>query len=405
MKGKRAQSSFSNKDLAVIREKVNASIDFLHAVDDCEVRKKIEQEVSRFSENRMLSLSQKIALANGVFNSIRGLDIIQPLVEDDEINEIMVNGYKDIFIERAGKIEKLKIEFDSKERLDSVLQKIVGEINRVVNEASPIVDARLNDGSRVNIVLAPLAIDGSVMTIRKFPKKALDMADLVENGAISEEAVCFLKEMICARYNIFICGGTSSGKTTLLNSLAGLIPAHERLITIEDSAELQIKGRENLIRLETRNANCEGRGEISMDELIKTSLRMRPDRIIVGEVRGRECFSMLQAMNTGHDGSLSTGHANSPNDMISRLEAMVLMASQMPIDAARRQIVSALEIMIHTSRMRDGSRKVMEISELISDGKDKISFNKLFEMEGGRLKAVNDNLIKSKKRDDFKNEG
>ena len=391
----------SNKDLTVVRDKVNASIDFLQSIDDDEVRKKIEQEVSQFSCKRTLSLSQKLVLAKGVFNSIRGLDVLQPLVDDDEINEIMINGFKDIFIERRGKIEKLNVVFDSKERLDAVIQKIVGDINRVVNEASPIVDARLNDGSRVNIVLSPLAIDGSVMTIRKFPKKALEIMDLVENGGITHEAVKFLRELIFARYNIFICGGTSSGKTTLLNALAGMIPEHERLITIEDSAELQIKGRENLVRLETRNANCEGRGEISMDELIKTSLRMRPDRIIVGEVRGRECFSMLQAMNTGHDGSLSTGHANSPRDMISRLEAMVLMASQMPIDAARRQIVSALEIMIHTTRMRDGKRKITEISELVSDGKGEISFKNLFCLEEGVLISKDLKLVKSRKLDDL----
>ncbi|MEI6603616.1 MAG: ATPase, T2SS/T4P/T4SS family, partial [Clostridia bacterium] len=288
----------SNHDLMLVREKVNASIDFLQSIDDDAVRKKIEQEVNQFSQKKVFSLGQKLALANGVFNSIRGLDVLQPLVDDDEISEIMVNGFSDIFIERKGRIEKLGFAFDNKERLDAVIQKIVGEINRVVNEASPIVDARLQDGSRVNIVLSPLALDGSVMTIRKFPKRALEIHDLVKNRAITQEAVDFLKELICARYNIFICGGTSSGKTTLLNALAGLIPASERLITIEDSAELQIHGRQNLVRLETRNANCEGRGEISMDALIKTSLRMRPDRIIVGEVRGRECFSMLQAMNT-----------------------------------------------------------------------------------------------------------
>jgi len=395
------QYSVSNKDLAVVREKVNSSIDFLQTVNDDEVRKKIEQEVSQFSKLRMFSLGQKTALAKGVFNSIRGLDILQPLVDDDDISEIMVNGYADIFIERKGKIEKLNVTFDSKERLDSVIQKVVGEINRVVNEASPIVDARLQDGSRVNIVLAPLAIDGSVMTIRKFPNKALDMKDLVKLTAISQDAVDFLRDLVCARYNIFICGGTSSGKTTLLNAMAGMIPEHERLITIEDSAELQIKGRQNVVRLETRNANCEGRGEISMDELIKTSLRMRPDRIIVGEVRGRECFSMLQAMNTGHDGSLSTGHANSPQDMISRLEGMVLMASNMPIDAARRQIVSALEIMIHTSRMRDGSRKVTEISELVSGSRGAISLKKLFLFEEGNLKCQDSILVKSRKRDDY----
>ena len=391
----------SKADLAIVRDKVNASIDFLHVMDDDAVRKKIEQEVSVFSKEKVFSLGQKLALAKGVFNSIRGLDVLQPLVEDDEINEIMINGFSEIFIERKGKIEKLSYGFDSRERLDMVIQKIVGEINRVVNEASPIVDARLRDGSRVNIVLAPLAVDGSVMTIRKFPKKALGIKELQSFGAISADAVDLLEELISARYNIFICGGTSSGKTTLLNALAGLIPEKERLITIEDSAELQISGRQNLIRLETRNANSEGKGEISMDELIKTSLRMRPDRIIVGEVRGRECFSMLQAMNTGHDGSLSTGHANSPQDMISRLEAMVLMASQMPIEAVRRQIVSALEIMVHTTRMRDGSRKVIEISELLAKSKGEIRFRKLFSFENNKLVRCNDALENSKKLDDF----
>ncbi|MEI6132179.1 MAG: CpaF family protein [Bacillota bacterium] len=393
----------AGKELEYLKGRVNESIDFMNSIGDDEVRRKIEYEVSQFAKGRSMSLSQKLALAKGVYNAIRGLDILQPLVENDEINEIMVNGYNNIFIERRGKIARLNLGFESKERLEAVIQKIVGGVNRVVNEASPIVDARLQDGSRVNIVLAPLSIDGSVMTIRKFPKKALEIKDLLKIGAISLEAVDFLHKLIYARYNIFICGGTSSGKTTLLNALAGLIPEEERIITIEDSAELQIKGRQNIIRLETRNANSEGRGEISMDELIKTSLRMRPDRIIVGEVRGRECFSMLQAMNTGHDGSLSTGHANSPQDMISRLEAMVLMTSQMPIEAVRRQIVSALEIMVHTTRLRDGRRQIVEISELVAKGNGAIQFNKIFSHKQGELQYLGNKLEKIGKLEGYSN--
>lgn len=335
-----------------------------------------------------------------VYNSIHGLDVLQEFVDDDSISEIMVNGYDNIFIERNGRIEKSNRCFDSQEKLIDTIQHIVALANRRVNEASPITDSRLPDGSRVNIVLSPISIDGPAITIRKFPKFAYTMDKLISIGSITAEAAEFLKDLVVAGYNIFISGGTGSGKTTFLNVLSNYIPPDERIITIEDSAELQIKGIDNLIRLETRNSNTEGNNEISIENLIKSALRMRPDRIVVGEVRGFEALSMLQAMNSGHDGSLSTGHANSAKDMLTRLETMVLMGSSMPIPAIRSQIASAIDIIIHLGRLSDKSRRVLEISEIVGFDGENIALNPLFIREQNiSLTRTNNQLINTRKAD------
>jgi pilus assembly protein CpaF len=293
------------------------------------------------------------------------MDVLQELVDSEDVTEIMINGTDNIFVEKAGRIYEWEKHFDSKEKLENVIQQIVAKCNRVVNEASPIVDARLSNGSRVNIVLAPVALNGPIVTIRRFPKNPISMEDLLRFGSITKEAVEELQKWVIAGYNIFISGGTGSGKTTFLNALSNYIPSSERVITIEDSAELQLQGIPNLVKLETRNANTEGAKPITIRDLIKSSLRMRPDRIIVGEVRGSEALDMLQALNTGHDGSLSTGHANSSRDMLSRLETMVLMGMDLPLEAVRRQIASGVDIIVHLGRLRDRSRRVIEIVEIL----------------------------------------
>ena len=307
----------------------------------------------------------KTALGRELFNAFRKLDLLQEFLEDDEITEIMINGTQSIFYEKRGQLYQSERRFHSKEKLEDVIQQIVSGSNRVVNEASPIVDARLSDGSRVNVVLAPVAINGPIVTIRKFPKESITMKQLILWESVSEELVSFLTMLVAAGYNIFISGGTGSGKTTFLNALSQYIPRDERIITIEDNAELKIQGIPNLVSLEVRNANMEGVGEITIRDLIKSALRMRPDRIIVGEVRSAEALDMLQALNTGHDGSLSTGHANSPKDMLSRLEMMVLMGAPIPLRAIRRQIASGIDIIVHLGRLRDKSRKVLEVSEIL----------------------------------------
>lgn len=332
-------------------------------VEDEELRELIDQAVFEEGSRAYLPLGERVRLKKELFDSFRRLDILQELVDDPEITEIMVNGAEHIFIERRGRISRWEKQFESVEQLEDLIQQIVSRVNRTVNLASPIADARLEDGSRVHVVLAPVAIDGPVLTIRKFPEP-ITMEKLISIGSISREAAGFLKIVVGAGYNIFISGGTGSGKTTFLNALSGFIPQDERIVTIEDSAELQIRHIPNLVRLETRAENREGTKEISIRDLIRASLRMRPDRILVGEVRGGEALEMLQAMNTGHDGSLSTGHGNSPKDMIMRLETMVLMAADLPLAAVRNQIASAVDLMIHVGRMRDKSRKVLEISEV-----------------------------------------
>lgn len=311
-----------------------------------------------------LRLPQRGELRRELFNSVRRLDILQELVEDDSVTEIMVNGTEGIFIERGGQIQRWNKRFETRDKLEDIVQQIVAKCNRVANEAVTIVDARLENGARVNVVMPPVAICGPVITIRRFPDHPISMEQLIAWNAVSSEAASFLEKLVQAGYNIFISGGTGSGKTTFLNALSNYIPKDDRIITIEDNAELQIQGARNLVRLEARRANEEGDNQVTIRDLIKASLRMRPDRIIVGEVRGDETIDMLQSLNTGHDGSLSTGHGNSPKDMLSRLETMVLMGLEIPIQAIRRQIASGIDLMVHLGRLRDRSRKVLEILEI-----------------------------------------
>ncbi|NSW91268.1 MAG: CpaF family protein [Firmicutes bacterium] len=364
-----------------IKAIVSDRVDIRSNISDAEIRELITGVVFEKSRQSYLSIKEKQEIVESVFNSMRRLGILQPLIDDCSITEIMINGPDNIFIERQGSVHKLDIRFENEENLEDIIQSIVSKANRVVNEASPIVDARLKDGSRVNVVLKPIALNGPVMTIRKFPSEPVTMEKLMELGSITLEGVQFLKNLVKAKYNIFICGGAGSGKTTFLNALSNFISEDERIITIEDSAELQITGIKNLVRLETRNENMEGKGRISIRDLIKTSLRMRPERIIVGEVRGEEALDMLQAMNTGHDGSLSTGHGNSPKDMLNRLETMVLSAAPLPLQAIRQQIASAIEIIVHLSRMRDKSRKTLEITEVAGIKEGQIVLNPLFIFE------------------------
>ncbi|MBQ8327821.1 MAG: CpaF family protein [Lachnospiraceae bacterium] len=373
-------SSFNLEDIKkYLREKVMEQLDISRSMEDYEVKEVIDDCIMAMSKEQYINTWEKDRIAKEIFCSIRRLDILQELIEDSEVTEIMVNGTEGIFVERGGCNEKVKVCFQEKEKLEDVIQQIVAKSNRIVNESNPIVDARLENGSRVNVVLAPVAINGPILTIRRFPKNPIDMKRLIEIHSITKEASEFLKKLVIAGYNIFISGGTGSGKTTFLNALSDFVPRDERIITIEDSAELQIQGIDNLVRLETRNANVEGCQEITIRDLIKTSLRMRPDRIIVGEVRGAEAIDMIQALNTGHDGSLSTGHANSAKDMISRLETMILMGMNLPLEAIRRQISSGIDIIIHLGRLRDKSRKVLQIAEVIGYEDGEVVLNSLFE--------------------------
>ena len=354
-----------------LRAEVLSHISMDREMTDDEVKDIIDRTVITNGKKYSLSLNLKQTIARDLFYSIRRLDILQELTDDPKVTEIMINGYENIFIERAGKLSRWDKKFESKTKLDDVIQQIVAKCNRTVNESSPIVDAILENGSRVNIVLDPIALNGPIVTIRRFPERPYLMKDLMNFGAIDAGTAEFLHKLVIAGYNIFISGGTGSGKTTLLNALSDFIPKDERIITIEDSAELQIVGVENLVRLETRNANVEGCAEITIRDLIRSSLRMRPDRIIVGEVRGAEAIDMVQALNTGHDGSLSTGHANSAADMIARLETMILMGMDLPLSAIRGQLASGIDIIVHLGRLRDKSRKVIEIAEVtgIEDGR------------------------------------
>lgn len=364
-----------------LRNRVQGRLDLSRELSDGEVLTLIDEEIMQKSRERYLMLEEKLRLQKELFNSMRRLDMLQELIEDPEVTEIMVNGPENIFVERGGRLTRWEKSFSSKGKLEDVVQQIVSFCNRSVSKASPIADARLADGSRVNIVLDPVALNGPVVTIRRFPKEPVRMRQLLEWGSISEEAVAFLQKVVKAGYNIFVSGGTGSGKTTVLNALSEFIPADERIITIEDNAELQLDRVANLVTLEARNANLEGEREITIRDLLKTSLRMRPDRIIVGEIRGAEAIDMLQAMNTGHDGSLSTGHANSPTDMLSRLETMVLMGMDLPLTAVRRQIASGVDLIVHLGRLRDGSRKVLEIVELTGMEQGEICLRSLFRFE------------------------
>ncbi len=364
-----------------LRTKVQERMEYVSDISDEEVENTID-EVMLGQEGLMTyPVEMRRRLKKELFDSLRRLDILQIFVEDSSVTEIMINGKDHIFVEREGKLSQLDVRFESAERLRDVIQQIVAGCNRVVNESSPIVDARLPDGARVNIVMNPVALDGPVVTIRRFPEKPVTMERLLQLGSITQEAAEFLEKLVKAGYNIFISGGTGSGKTTFLNVLSCFIPSDERVITIEDSAELQLQGLPNLVRLETRNSNVEGCREITIRELIRTSLRMRPDRIIVGEVRGAEAVDMLQCLNTGHDGSMSTGHANSGRDMLSRLENMVLMGMELPLAAIRQQIAAGLDIIVHLGRLRDKSRRVIEITEVTGFENNEIRLNPLFVFE------------------------
>lgn len=362
-----------------LQEKVHQRLDMSMELSDEAIGEVIDEVIMEKSRDTYMSSVTKLTLRQELFNAIRRLDLLQELIDDKAVTEIMVNGSDAIFYERNGNIYTWDRHFESREKLEDVIQQIVSRANRQVNESVPIVDARLADGSRVNVVLDPVALNGPILTIRKFPEEAITMEKLIQWESISQEAADYLKVLVQAGYNIFISGATSTGKTTFLNVLADYIPKTERVITIEDSAELQLHDIANLVRMEVRQADAEGVSSVTLRDLIKTSLRMRPDRIIVGEVRGPEALDMIQSMNTGHDGSLSTGHANSPEDMLSRIETMILMGSDMPLAAIRKQIASSIDIIVQLGRLRDRSRRVTEITEVLSSDKEGYVMNKLFE--------------------------
>lgn len=374
-----------------IKKMVMARLDLSRELEDDEVMEIIAEVIFQYSSDNYISMGEKNEIGRRLFNALRKLDVLQELVDNHEITEIMINGPDHIFIEQQGHIVEWDRHFESREKLQDVVQQIASAANRMVNEASPILDVRLFDGSRVNIVLPPVALEGPIVTIRKFPDEPIGMEKLLELGSVTVEVVEVLKQFVIGKYNIFISGGTGSGKTTFLNALSQYVPSDERMITIEDSAELQIRGIPNLVRLETRNANMEGENEISIRALIKSALRMRPDRLVVGEVRDAAAIDMLQAMNTGHDGSLSTGHANSPADMLGRLETMVLMGMEIPLMAVRRQIASALDLIVHLGRLRDRSRRVLQIVEVLDCVNGEIEVNPIYEFkeegqeENGRI--------------------
>ena len=367
--------SYSELSDEQLKDRINAMLEL--RMKQCET---VDHETAVYYSS--LSFKVRKSLADTVFESIRGLGILGKIISDKSITEVMINGYDCIFVEKAGKLQRIPDKFESQERLRNIITKFVQDMGRSVNESNPIVDTRLADGSRVNVVLDPIALNGPIVTIRRFPEEGMTIQKLIGYKSITPEAAVFLEKLVRAKYNIFISGGTGSGKTTFLNALSNYIPSDERVITIEDSAELQIRNVPNLVRLETRNANSTGAGAITIRDLIKSSLRMRPERIVVGEVRGAEALDMLQAMNTGHDGSLSTGHANSAQDMLSRLETMVLSGeAALPLEAIRQQIASAVDIIIHLSRMRDKSRKTMEITEIVGLENGRIIMNPLFKFE------------------------
>lgn len=377
-----------------LQEMLSQKIDYSRENSDEEIQDLIDEMLIRESRETPMSLSDRARLRRELFHAIRKLDVLQELVDEPSITEIMINGPQNIFVEKDGRLYQSELHFDSEEKLQNVIQQIVADCNRVVNEASPIVDARLQNGARVNVVLNPVALNGPIVTIRRFPDKPITMEDLISYGSITSEVCTWLQKLVQAKYNIFISGGTGSGKTTFLNALSNYIPEEERIITIEDSAELQIRNIPNLVRMETRNANVEGCQEITIRDLIKTSLRMRPDRIIVGEVRGGEAFDMMQCLNTGHDGSMSTGHANSSKDMLSRLENMILMGMEIPLTAIKQQIASGIDLIIHLGRLRDKSRKVLEIVEVMGYREGEIVLKPLYQFaetgedEQGRILGV-----------------
>ena len=372
---------------------------FLGKATDSQLMMRIKETIDQRSGQYNIGMNDRERIARRVFARLRGLGVLDELLADESVTEIMVNGAKHIFVERGGKIYRVSRTFENEEELYNIIQRIVGKAGKEVNPANPIVDTRLPDGSRVNVVVPPISRSGATVTIRKFSRNPMTVEKLLEYGSITPDAARFLEKLVKARYNIFISGGTGSGKTTFLNAMSNFIPADERIITIEDSAELQIHKLSNLISLETRNANSSGKGEVTIRELIRSALRMRPDRIIVGEVRGEEALDMLQAMNTGHDGSLSTGHANSTRDMLSRLETMVLQGNAgLPLMAIRQQIASALDVIIHLSRLRDKSRRTMEITEVLGCENGEIQLNPLFRFEedgSSTLNHVSGSLVRT----------
>lgn len=374
------------KKLEKLQELVLEHLDFTDVTSDSELQEIIYEVLRNYGREEYLSIEERIQVGKDLFNSLRKLDLIQELIEDRNITEIMVNGIQNIFIEKKGKLLQLERRFVDARKLEDIAQQIVAKSNRIVNESSPIVDARLEDGSRVHIVLPPVSLDGPIITIRKFPEKSMEMKDLIRRKSIGGEMAEFLERLVVSRYNILISGGTGSGKTTFLNALSGFIPKGERIITIEDNAELQLQEIPNLVRLEARNANVEGEGEVTIQDLIRASLRMRPNRIIIGEVRGSEVRDMLVAMNTGHDGSLGTAHANSSKDMLQRLESMMLLGAPIPVSAIRRQIASAIDIIVQVGRLRDGSRKVLEISEVLEVEGDEIQLSPIYRFQEGGVK-------------------
>ena len=383
--------------IEMLYEQVMLRMDMTKETGEEELQEIIRCVIDEEGRKEFLSLGEKIKISRELFNAFRRLDILQDLIEDDEITEIMVNGTENIFYEKKGKLYQTDRHFLSEERLNDVIQQIAGEANRYVNEASPIVDARLKDGSRVNVVLQPVAVNGPVMTIRKLPSDAVTMRQLIYMESLTKETAAFLEKLVRSKYNIFVSGGTGAGKTTFLNAMSDFIPKDERIITIEDNAELQIQGVANLVRLEARGPNMEGEGAVTIRELIRSALRMRPDRIIVGEVRGEETVDMISsAMLNGHSGSMSTGHANNPSDMLYRLETMMMMGIDLPLQAIQRQIASALDIIIHLSRLRDKSRRVMQIEEILGYSDGRIQTKTLYEFreEGMENEKIKGCLVK-----------
>ena len=382
-----------------IRKKILEATNFA-VMSETDLEDAILQMLDEMFQDVYIPIEEKADITDQVYSAIRGLGILDSIIHDDTITEVMINGPDHVFIEQNGRVRRISDTFENEQKLEDIIQRVVGMAGREVNQANPIVDTRLPDGSRVNVVLPPISLNGAIVTIRKFSKEPMTIAKLIEYGSITQEIADVLEILVKAKYNIFICGGTGSGKTTFLNAVSHFIPKDERIITIEDSAELQIEGLDNLVSLETRNANTAGVGAVTIRDLIRSSLRMRPERIIVGEVRGAEALDMLQAMNTGHDGSLSTGHANSTKDMLSRLETMVLTGAEgLPLDAVRQQIALAIDIIIHLSRLRDRSRKTMEITEVTGYENGQIQLNPLYvfeEDENSTLERVSGSLKRTK---------
>lgn len=388
---------FTETEKQKLVENVARRLETKNDVKDEDIYSCAAEVLEEMLQGEFLTVKVKKELVSYVFNNIRKLGILQPILDDQSVTEVMINGPDCIFVEQNGHLYRRPERFESNKQLEDIIQKIVANVNRTVDSLHPICDARLLDGSRVNIVLPPIALNGATVTIRRFPEKVISFDDLISWGAITVEAAEFLKACVQAKYNIFVSGGTGSGKTTFLNALSNFIPEDERIITIEDSAELQIQRVQNLVRMETRQANTEGKGEISMRDLIKSSLRMRPERIVVGEVRGAEALDMLQAMNTGHDGSLSTGHANSPADMLSRLETMVLTGANFPMEAIRQQIGSAIDLIVHLGRLSDKTRKVLDIVELVGYQNGTYEINPLFHFVREQEELANGKVVGSLK--------